>query len=449
MIMMMQRTQQQKRAQDMAESHHLLLELLSSEPFMQECLQMIENICLSRELDFTVQDDRVTPSAEFKAFVNRHYPRFLKNAIRQAHGLGFVVWCVRRLPSGDKIPEVLPLGTFTWTVEMDPTHSSTLRYKVQLVVKDVPFHVTEWVQPNFNVNEGSILHATVQTPLAHLIEEYRILRETTKRYHHADAWNTTARIVVSSDPKQFNHDASQKEVFDTLDFLKGAMETRKKQTLTEVEEVFANQRPSNHSEMVYELPPHHHIEQMPVLKPVADIQFMTNKFRHSVCSLLGIPPEMVMADHDSHNNSGKQSRGGKATSRIFQNKMSRMCMFLSDLLEEVHELIYKERAHFYLIALPRLEIQGMEDLKTLHEIGVLQPDHAIQLSEVLLGPSLASSNSSSSSGNSRSNKKRSSKVLETTVVVEEMKDEEDKKKTRTKNEKKEASSGNNNNNNNL
>lgn len=383
--MIPQQQHHQKRARDMAESHHLLLELLSSEPFMQECLQMIENICLSRELDFTVRDG-TTPTAEFKAFVNRHYPRFLKNAIRQAHGLGFVVWCVRRLPSGDRVPEVLPLGSFTWSVEMDPSHHSTLHYRIQLLVKDVPFHVTEWVQPNFNVNEGSILHATVQTPLAHLIEEYRILRETIRRYHHADAWNTTARIVVSSDPKQFNHDASQKEVFDTLDFLKGAMETRKKQTLTAVEEVFANQRPSNHSEMVYELPPHHHVEQMPVLKPVVDIEFMTNKFRHSVCSLLGIPSEMIMADHESH----KQSRGGKATSRIFQNKMSRMCMFLSDLLAEVHERIYKEQAHFHLVALPRLEIQGMEDLKILHEIGVLQPDHAIQISEVLLGPSLAS-----------------------------------------------------------
>ena len=327
------------------------------------------------------------PVAEFKAFVNRHYPRFLKSAIRQAHGLGFVVWCIRKLPSGDKIPEVLPLGTFTWTVEMDPTNRSTLRYRIQLVVKDVPFHVTEWVQPNFNVNESSILHATVQTPLAHLIEEYRILRETIRRYHHADAWNTTARVVVSSDPKQFNHDASQKEVFDTLDFLKGAMETRKRQSLTAVEEVFANQRPSNHREMVYELPPHHHIEQMPVLKPVVDLEFMTNKFRHSVCSLLGIPPEMVMADREAGKN---QSQRGKATSRIFQNKMSRICMFLSDLLQEVHEHIYKEQAHFHLVALPRLEIQGMEDLKTLHEIGVLQPDHAIQLSEVLLGPSPAS-----------------------------------------------------------
>ena len=380
-------TQQQKRAQDMAESHHLLLELLTSEPFMQECLQMIENICLSRELDFTMPDGGAA-TGKFKAFINRHYPRFLKNAIRQAHGLGFVVWCVRRLPSGDKIPEVLPLGTFTWTVEMDPTNQSTLRYRIQLTVKEVPFHVTEWVQPNFNVNEGSILHATVQTPLSHLIEEYRILRETIRRYHHADAWNTTARIVVSSDPKQFNHEASQKEVFDTLDFLKGAMETRKKQTMTQVEEVFANQRPSNHQEMVYELPPHHHVEQMPVLKPVVDIDYMTNKFRHSVCSLLGIPPEMIIADRESQ----QQSRGGKATSRIFQNKMSRMCMFLSDLLQEVHEHIYKELVRFHLVALPRLEIQSMEDLKTLHEIGVLQPDHAIQLSEVLLGPSPANNN---------------------------------------------------------
>ena len=57
----------------------------------------------------------------------------------------------------------------------------------------------------------------------------------------------------------------------------------------------------------------------------------------------------------------------------------------SDMLHEVYECIYKGQAQFNLIALPRLEIQGMEDLKTLHEIGVLQPDHAVQLSDVLLG----------------------------------------------------------------
>ncbi len=364
-------------ARDIAESYHLLLELMLSEPFMQECLQLIENMCLSRELSFTVGGK--APSGEFKRFVNRHYYGFLKNAIRQAHGLGFVVWCVRKLPSGDRVPEVLPLGTFTWTVE--PCQSGgLLRYKVQMRIKEVPYVITEWRQPSLNVNEGSILHATVQTPLAHLIEEYKILRETIKRHHNAEAWNTSARIIVSSEPKQFNHEASQKEVFEALDFLKGALESKKSRTLSEVELAFHN-NPTNHREVVYELPPHHHVEPTPVLRPIVDLEFMTGKFRRSVCSLLGVPIEMVMADKSAQ----KESRGGRATSRMFQSKMSRMCMFLSDLLEEAHQLIYKEEAEYNLMALPRLEVQGMEDLKILHEVGVLQPDHAVRLSEILLG----------------------------------------------------------------
>ena len=370
----------QQRGKDIAESYHLLMELLTSEPFMQECLQLIESMCLSRELDFTVKGQ--APAKEFKAFVNRHYYQFLKNAIRQAHGLGFVVWCVRKLPSGDRYPEVLPLGTFTWTVEPDESGRQSLRYKIQLVIKEVKYTVTEWIQPGFKVTENSILHATVQTPLAHLIEEYRILRETTRRFHTADAWNSTARIIVSSEPKQFNHEASQKEVFETLDFLKGVMDAKKRQTLSEVERVFSN-NPSNHRELVYELPPHHHIEPTPVLKPIVDVQYMTTKFRHSVCSVLGVPSEMVGADRGGLGQ--RETHGGRATSRIFQGKMARVCLFLSMLLQEVHMQIYKEEAEYSMVALPRLEVQGIEDLKILHEIGVLQPDHALRLSEILLG----------------------------------------------------------------
>jgi hypothetical protein len=366
------------RVQEIADSYFLLIELLTTEPFLQECLQLIENTCLTGELEFKI--DGKDPSPEFKTFVNTHYYPFLKNAIRQAHGLGFVVWCVRKLPSGDKVPEVLPLGTFSWTVEPDPTGEKSLRYKIQLsTIKEVKFFVTEWSQPS--LNERSLFSATVSTPLSHLLEEYRILRETIKRYHSADAWNTTARIVVSSEPKTFNHEASQKEVFETLDFLKGAVEHKRKNTLSAVEEAFASHHSATgHREIVYELPPHHHIENTPVLKPVVDIEFMFTKFRRSVCSLLGVPAEMVVADRTQN-----ESRGRKATSRIFQNKMTRMCMFLSGLLQDVHKKIYRnEESEFKLVALSRLEVQDIEDLKTLHEIGVLQPDHALRLSEILL-----------------------------------------------------------------
>ena len=367
-----------QRSRDITESYHLLLELLTSEPFVQECLQLIENMCLSRELSFTINGRPPTP--EFGAFVNRHYYQFLKNAIRQAQGLGFVAWCVRKLPSGNKVPEVLPMGSFTWTVEPDDTGRQTLRYKVQMIVKPVPITITEWMQPTFRVNENSILHATVQSPLSHLIEEYKILRETLVRYHQADDWNTTPRVIISSEPKQFDHEISQREVFETLDFLKGAMETKKQQTMSAVEQAF-HDNPASRREVVYELPPHHHVEPTPQLKPVVDIDYVTQKFRRSVCGLLGIPMEMVASDRSGQ----RESRGGRATSRMFQSKMARMCMFLSELLQEVHLRIYKEEAVYHLMALPRLEVQGIEDLKILHEIGVLQPDHAIRLSEILLG----------------------------------------------------------------
>jgi hypothetical protein len=150
----------QKRSQDLAESYHLLLELLTSEPFLQECFQMVDNMCLSHDLEFTVGGKR--PAPEFKAFVDRHYYAFLSNVMRQAQSLRFVVWCVRKLPSGDKMPEVLPFWSFTWTVEPDPSGQRSLLCKVQLVsIKEIPFVVTEWLHPNLRVHENSILHATV------------------------------------------------------------------------------------------------------------------------------------------------------------------------------------------------------------------------------------------------------------------------------------------------
>ena len=52
---------------------------------------------------------------------------------------------------------------------------------------------------------------------------------------------------------------------------------------------------------------------------------------------------------------------------------------------QAYGVVYKEKAEFNLLAMPRLEIQGIEDLKILHEIGVLQPEHTLDISELLLG----------------------------------------------------------------
>lgn len=49
--------------------------------------------------------------------MDRFYINFCEQAIRCMFVCGFVPWRLRRLSTGDPVPEVLPLGMFTWSVE--------------------------------------------------------------------------------------------------------------------------------------------------------------------------------------------------------------------------------------------------------------------------------------------------------------------------------------------
>ena len=201
---------------------------------------------------------------------------------------------------------------------------------------------------------------------------------------HADAWNCTARIVVTNEPKEFAHDQQRRELFNTLSY-RNPFEFNPNGTRPvdaneiRVTETFAD-RSMNHAPAVYSLPAHHHVEPMPALAPCMDIAFLHNKYKHDICALVGVPAEML--PDNVHKDPRKPSHTSSST---FQAKMQVVCLFLRSLLSEVHVAIYKKPAEFELIPMPRLEITSIDDLKTLHEIGVLRPEHTIELASVLLG----------------------------------------------------------------
>jgi len=104
------------------ESYHLLLELCAQEPTMQSCFKIVESTCLARGID--VEIGGKPPSVEFRNFVSRHYLPFAENALRYFFALGFVPWRLRKLSSGDVVPETIPLGLFTWAIESIPNRVS-------------------------------------------------------------------------------------------------------------------------------------------------------------------------------------------------------------------------------------------------------------------------------------------------------------------------------------
>jgi hypothetical protein len=117
------------RADSREESYMLLLELSSQEPTLQSCFKVIEATCLARGIQLKIRGRNA--SKDFQTFLDRYYLPFAENAIRHFFTLGFVAWRLRRLASGDCVPEAIPLGMFTWSIDSIPnrTGRSTPRKK--------------------------------------------------------------------------------------------------------------------------------------------------------------------------------------------------------------------------------------------------------------------------------------------------------------------------------
>jgi len=412
----MMRVRANHRAQDIAESQALLLELGTCEPTLQQCFKIIESTCLSQGIYCSVDGTEVTD--EFQKFIDKFYVPFLKDALRAMIIFGFVPWRVRRLRSGDQIPEVLPPGTFNWCTEVGPS-DETRQYvngrkrksmlgiddDTRLVIyrvtptagrlKEEDIHVYTSTTPSLEITTNSIMTATVPSPLAHILTDYKNLRNAQIRKSYADAWNTTAHIVSTFRPNMRGQDDPTQYLMDFVHeshFAQPAMGHAVYPPL-EAHNYFERdmmirrqmQRPSTHTPMVYTLPRDHDVAQQVMLEPCEDLNFLLDKFRRDVSSLTGVPHEMIIGrDHGNHETVRKTIASG----RIFSTNMHELCRHCQYLMSEVYSFIYKTRkdnVEFVLTPMPRLEVETIGDFKVLFEIGALTPDMSLELSRLLLG----------------------------------------------------------------
>jgi hypothetical protein len=397
------------RQYDIAESQQLLLELACAEPTIQQCFKIIESTCLSQGICCKI--DGKLAKDEFLEHLDEHYMSFCRAALRTMLVCGFVPWKTRKIPSGDLVPEVLPLGSFTWFTE--PYSSSkkpkahyhgfeslSVLYRVSPtggMFKEEDIHVYIYVAPPLDIMNNSILYATIQSPLAHLLTDYKALRQGQIRRSHADAWNTSAKIItefnpklrVEDNPSQYLMDFVHEDHFEPPAGAEAMYPHLEAHNVWQREQVIRRQfqeNPSTHYPEVFALPRDHTISQPPHLQPCEDVEFLLVKYRKDVCSLLGIPYEMI-SGQDGGGLKNESATKTMASGRIFSTNMQDYCKHIQRLLTHVYQFIYNDKSHceFILVPMPRLEISSINDLKVLHEIGALTPDMSMQLSKGLLG----------------------------------------------------------------
>jgi hypothetical protein len=426
----MRKWRQNSRLQDIAESQVLLLELVTSEPTILQCFKVIEATCLSQGVFCRVGGTAVTD--KFQRFLDDHYLPFCKAAIVAMYTYGFVPWRLRKVGKGDLAPEVMPPGTFPWNTEIGPEEQEVANHgrysaptrkrhrqddddRSRLVVyrvkpnaggvreEDVSVYISS--PPALDVSTGSMLYATVPSPLASLLTDYKNLREAQKRRSHADAWNTTARIIstfrptmrVEDNPSQYLMDFVHQDYYAPPAIGQSLFPPFQAHNVWQREHVMRRQfieTPSNHHPEVYALPRDHDVVQQHSLAPCEDLPFLLDKYRHDVSSLTGVPYEMI-AGHGS--GAHETVRKTMASGRIFSTNMHEVCRHLQTLLRRVYCAVYHTPpadVEFTLVPMPRLEIESIQDIKVLHEIGALSPDMVLKLSRILLGEEHKSSQKS-------------------------------------------------------
>jgi hypothetical protein len=143
--------------------------------------------------------------------------------------------------------------------------------------------------------------------------------------------------------------------------------------------------PSNHYPEVFALPRDHDVAPQQMLTPCEDLEFLIDKYRRDVCSLMSIPYEMIAANGRSGNETVSKTM---ASGRLFNCHMTEICRQLQLLMRVAYSTIYdkpKETVRFKLEPMPRMEVESIADLKILFECGMLTPDMNLKISKVLLG----------------------------------------------------------------
>ena len=393
------------RLRDLAESKHLLWELVTHEPTVLQCFNIIESTCLAQGLLCQIDGERC--GEDFQRFLTRHYLPFCRQAVRAIFTYGFVPWRVQRLSSGDLVPEVLCNGTFHWYTEIPSRDGRAVKqqrdpglvaYRVQITtpveIKDADVRIFVNSQPALDVSINSMLYASVPSPLSHVLIDYKNLRQAQIRRSHADAWNTTAKLICTFRPTVRVQEDPGSALMDFADdaYYQPGMHlglpafaplgatnlwTRDAQIRKQFEDAGGAHRPD-----LYTLPRDHDVAQQSMLAPCEDLDFLLSKFQRDVCGVMGVPEEMVR----SQSRGQETVRKTMASGRIFSANMNDLCRQLQELLGEVYEAIYgRTNARFTLLPMPRLEVETIEDMRVLFDIGALTPDMSLQLSQILLG----------------------------------------------------------------
>jgi hypothetical protein len=332
----------------MFESKQQYIECLSfivnHEPCMQRSLAVLEDFILSTPPSISITGKE--PSMSFNKFFEKHFISIARQVFRYNLLCGFIPWTIITLKTGEKVPKIMPIGSYSWEVrcvdrpkkrqrvpanEHQDAHKTQqneentyveepvfLKYHVLSIlpigIEPEDIIVSTITEPSMSpagrgptqVSSSTRFEAAnaLFSPLVSVAYSYIRLERALHRRSYADDWNTTARVVTSNNPPRMNTDTPDMDMLDGLAGSGGGalgcytydnMQLIFSSNDTKVENILTKNKggQGEHCPIVYTLPQHYRLEKMDTLTPIEDIVQLNGDYQRSVSQITGIPLSII------------------------------------------------------------------------------------------------------------------------------------------------------------
>ena len=367
--------------------------MMHDEASVRQAIYLTQQHCLSGGLTVTFQNN-AQPTPHFENHIQRYFVPFCRDAIQSFLAVGFAPYRLRTLRDGCKVPEILPIGTYSWNVSRAPTtlpkawyfdrskhhmgvadnaagkkdETAMLCYEVTSGYTDVPPSVYAFTQPS------TFFQCT--SALSTLVQPYRMLchkRECTLR---ADQFNSKPAVVFEEQLKTVKATEAASSII-TEEFIeenkdrRARMDTR--QTLHH--DVFdrariRSQLPDETVTLV--APINHSVHSLDKALTPMDVHREELGFMRLVAVATGLPPSLLLQGSavigtsavSTSASSMSWADSAESCNRMIMETCNHINAHLGMLLEDVYGSIYKDKRmpKFLLRALPTLCLEQLSSV---------------------------------------------------------------------------------------
>ena len=372
------------------EKHNSLLELKKNAHF-RTCVSRIVNACLPNDVEFLENNKSINKSLQDK--INKHLKVIGRDVIESCFLCGFVPFYIRKV-NGVPLPHVLPMGTFSWSVEICDSKSKkrkyenmvpVLRYNVRVEhgrISEDDILVVNYESPSITKRNESFM----MSPVDYLIEMNNQMMELRQLWMKGRKWNSDKHVAITEDVNMNDQTTSGIQLLD--DFrryrlsgnaglsnsaprLGGSIMKQGSKTLDTVneanfawlEKVFKDQESPA---VVHVLPPNMSVQELSSVELGTDLKEATDRFTSEIYSYFDLP---MISDVTG---SQASSAGAQLSKNQHQNIIT-MCLFLENVFSVVYTAMFNlpiDSVQCKITPQPRLSINGSDEIKALCDAGV-------------------------------------------------------------------------------